>query len=94
MALWAARAESLSPVIKILAGAPPTPMTSIIGSIPTLTIPGTPTGLRVGQPDRSATTEQPNAATIPAQIKRAEDVRLYGERLGRVPGQGRVLGSA
>lgn len=67
---------------------------SIIGQQATLTIQGTPTGLRVGQHDRSATTEPQNPANIPARIKEAEDLRLYNERRGHVPGQGPVIGSA
>lgn len=64
---------------------------SIIGQAATLTPPNTPTGLRAGEAERPA---EPNPLNIPQRIKEAEDVRLYNERRGYVPGQGAVIGQA
>jgi hypothetical protein len=51
-----------------------------------------PAGLRIGTPTPPA--EAGNPLNIPARIKQAEDVRLYNERRGYVPGQGNVIGVA
>ncbi len=50
-----------------------------------------PTGLRIGTgpPDPA-----PPSKSLPAQLVHAEELRLYNERNGQVPGQGRVLGQA
>jgi hypothetical protein len=50
------------------------------------------TGLKIGTPTPPA--EADNPLNIPARIKAAEDLRLYNERRGYVPGQGNVIGVA
>ena len=61
------------------------------GIAPVANLMPQPSGLRVGTgpPDPA-----PPSKALPAQEARAEDVRLYNERMGAVPGQGRVIGLA